>query len=607
MANTEANLIIGDSTLHFPSGNILQGNNPRAFNFPFLFFADTFHYFTFCENNFLNLLKTPFQNIALSNQFFWNAAVNYDLKAAVMLGWQALYPNLNDASVILQIAGTPGNRRVVIQYCNYGKASQSTNGMPCAQYRVTNQVIFYEGSNIIEFHTKAMPGTPLCPSYNAGGPNAVQGLRYVDSNSGNVLKEVYTPGRGINDNWGATGGYNTSRRFTPIPNAPYYQVDTIPYKPWEIIDVVDTNAFYWYNEQGQQVAQGPTLNAVANSTNPAAIGTYFVVKYLGAAGCDTVSNLTDTVWVHFGENDTTINANICTGETYNFLGQALNTAGTYDTVLTNQLGCDSSVTLHLSINPLPVALINGENPAYTCEGKAYIFTTDTTQGYSYQWFKNGSALVGETNDSLIAFDAGNYQLEVTSEKGCKKLSDPIELIVKPNPTVSLTVDENNICAGDTVLLSTVPTDGIRYEWFPKEDFLGDSTAFGADALAIVLQSSALWVNVTDQYGCQGSDTVKVQAVPCCEIYLPNAFTPNGDGKNDFYRPNLGPGRNIVHFKVFNRWGNVVYQCYSNHCDPWNGTDFWGKTLDGGLYFYDLRYKCADGKEYRKSGEITLVR
>ena len=317
-----------------------QHHGPFNINFNFALFGQSYSLFIIGGSNLITLSNGITNWSASAHPWTSNLPYlnNYN-KNAISLGFQLLEREPNDGSAIwYQTIGPPGQRRLVVSYCNVSQGLALSHPQ-CYPFRVTNQVILYEGSNVIEFHTRHMPASPYCPTADAGPDNAVQGLYYYND-ANNTAYQVYSPGRAPGDNWGATGGSYTSRRFTPIPNAPYYKVDTIPYKPWNTIASIDTNAYRWYNAQGALVGQGPHLNAIA--TAPAGQeATFYVVKYMGAAGCDTVCDFTDTFWVHFAESRSTIEASICEGESYSFLGQTYYTAGNYDTVLVNHLGCDS--------------------------------------------------------------------------------------------------------------------------------------------------------------------------------------------------------------------------------------------------------------------------
>ncbi|MFM7815328.1 MAG: gliding motility-associated C-terminal domain-containing protein [Flavobacteriales bacterium] len=88
------------------------------------------------------------------------------------------------------------------------------------------------------------------------------------------------------------------------------------------------------------------------------------------------------------------------------------------------------------------------------------------------------------------------------------------------------------------------------------------------------------------------------------IYVPNAFTPNGDGENDrlFVRANLVTD---IHFAIYDRWGELVFETTKLDVG-WNG-EFKGEALDPDVYVYYLKATCAGGQSYYTQGNVTLIR
>ena len=89
-----------------------------------------------------------------------------------------------------------------------------------------------------------------------------------------------------------------------------------------------------------------------------------------------------------------------------------------------------------------------------------------------------------------------------------------------------------------------------------------------------------------------------------EPFVPNAFTPNGDGNNDVFMV-FGEGIGSVEVNVFNRWGEKVYES-NNQFDGWNGT-YKGELQNTGVFVYTVTATYLDGKKMDKTGTITLVR
>lgn len=609
-------ITMGASVTGEVSGLQVDDDFTAAINigFPFQFFGNTYNQVTISDNNYLSF------DISLAGATYsayqWNAATTTTNHAnnAIMLGLMDLLldPSYGNGSgnIQYQTFGTPGSRRFVVQYCNAAKYSGT-----CGLNKVTNQVILYEGSNIIEFHTQDMPGTPGCPTTNgaASGGNGIQGVRWVN---GTTVNQVFTPGRAPIDLWGTIGGQNTSRRFSPatVAGAPSYTVDSIAYDPWHIIQFSNSPLLSWYDANGNFLHQGPSLTTTVSNPPSPAPGTFFVVEYIGPAGCDNQTTFTfrDTVNVRFSDIKTYVNAEMCAGSTYNFYGRTLFSPGVYDTTFVSQIGCDSVVILTLGINPLPTAQItNADKRAKICNGDRFIFAAYKAAGYQYQWYKDGTAIPGATLDTLGASTAGMYKVEVTTNKGCKKMSEIVELVIAPNPTVRINYfSSNDICAQDTVDLKAMATgSNLEYIWTPDAYFRRTpGNAKAAEVQAIIPQSGYVYVKVFNNDLCSATDSLFIKAEPCCEMTMPNAFTPNGDGKNDYFVPKLEVGQQIVSFLVFNRYGQLIYESNaSGYTQGWDGRDKNGKDQQSGVYMYGLKYSCSDGKIYEKKGDITLMR
>jgi len=99
--------------------------------------------------------------------------------------------------------------------------------------------------------------------------------------------------------------------------------------------------------------------------------------------------------------------------------------------------------------------------------------------------------------------------------------------------------------------------------------------------------------------------MEVDQKPCCEVNFPNAFTPNGDGKNDFFEPLFIGGFHRFHnFIITNRWGQVVFNA-ENSGMRWDG-NFNGVPQDMGTYYYYIKYDCGSTILEQK-GDLTLIR
>ncbi|WP_431213749.1 T9SS type B sorting domain-containing protein [Puia sp. P3] len=113
------------------------------------------------------------------------------------------------------------------------------------------------------------------------------------------------------------------------------------------------------------------------------------------------------------------------------------------------------------------------------------------------------------------------------------------------------------------------------------------------------------VEATTAGGCSGTDTVNVKVFGVAGLFVPNAFTPNNDGRNDILRV-IGPGiGKLVVFAVYDRWGRQVFLT-RNAGVGWDGT-FGGRNMDAGTYVWMAEAVDDHGKIVQKKGTVVLIR
>lgn len=149
------------------------------------------------------------------------------------------------------------------------------------------------------------------------------------------------------------------------------------------------------------------------------------------------------------------------------------------------------------------------------------------------------------------------------------------------------------------------TGGDYYTWTPG-DYLSDPHIFNPKVSFPDTGMYSYTVHIGADEGCDGSDTINILVVSDPSILMPNAFSPNGDGLNDDFRPKIVGYPYIEYFRVYDRWGAPVFVGYKNS-DGWDGTYNNGQPANSGVYFYELSAKNIRGEsEYRK-GDVTLIR
>ena len=148
----------------------------------------------------------------------------------------------------------------------------------------------------------------------------------------------------------------------------------------------------------------------------------------------------------------------------------------------------------------------------------------------------------------------------------------------------------------------------KYEWTPPQNINCNDAACSAPTIT-VKNNICYTVKATNIYGCSGGDTICISTF-CknSQVFIPNAFTPNGLAENSKFMVRASGIASIKSFRVFNRWGRVVFE-RNNFApnDPAYGWDGMinGKPADMGVYVYTVEVVCENGTPYFYKGNVTL--
>ncbi len=261
-------------------------------------------------------------------------------------------------------------------------------------------------------------------------------------------------------------------------------------------------------------------------------------------------------------------------------------AGSYTVVVTSPEGCSAiSTPVGITVKPLvPIDITAADT--VVCNNEVVNIDLSATGGFvSYFW-----DITGETTSTITAINTGIFTVTGTSEDGCSSTAS-IQIInnlqFELNLSSPVFFDDYNVSAqgandGSIDLTVFDGSGNFTYDW----------SNGGTTADLSGLAGGVYSVNVTDEQGCTVTDSITLKEPAA--IKLPNGFTPNGDGFNDFYviKGIQGyPGNKV---NIFNRWGNLVYstQDYQNN---WSGVSNDGNLLPDGTYFIvvDLNKEGTD--------------
>lgn len=273
----------------------------------------------------------------------------------------------------------------------------------------------------------------------------------------------------------------------------------------------------------------------------------------------------------------------------------------------NNNGCISDTlkqTVKVNLSPnKPIIRM----PKTACVNES-VTISSSEHNAAYHWTINGAS-VNAGNSFARQWSTSGWKvvtLMIEGDNQCLSslVTDSIYIAEYPNAKIDYNADW--VCADDTLILNLVnPTANTNYVWGPSYYFGDGMNNIGHQATAFITHKGNVFVTATNAYGCVATDSVWVNAVACCDVFIPNAFSPNGDGLNDEFYLITEAHQQIKEFSIYNRYGQRVYTSHNTN-DRWDGT-LHGKPCDAGVYFFYIDYTCNDGKNFKKKGDLTLIR
>ncbi|MEM1327011.1 MAG: gliding motility-associated C-terminal domain-containing protein [Bacteroidota bacterium] len=289
-------------------------------------------------------------------------------------------------------------------------------------------------------------------------------------------------------------------------------------------------------------------------------------------------------------------------------------AGEYVVRVTNELGCTGEQTYIVEDRTVNIDL---EESYCTCVGEELpISISSLIEGdeLTFEWSPENPDLIDLTDPANPIFmldETTTFMTTVTNQFGCS-ITREVTIDVGEQPVIDgIFPDKDTIALGESTNIRIEGAQGnYSYRWIndPSLDRLDT-----ADPLAAPTQTTVYTVeifNEDDPCGCVLTRTVEIVVLdlPCEDpyVFIPNAFTPNGDGINDVIRV-FGPHIEALNLKIFNRWGELVFE--TDDVDgEWNGThQRTGQLAEGRVFAYILNVECIGGETYEKRGNITLLR
>ena len=391
---------------------------------------------------------------------------------------------------------------------------------------------------------------------------------------------------------------------------------------WAIPDGGISNfAYEWSNGQIENTITGLTAGtyAVSVTGNAGCVATYEIeIEQPTSPITSNFQSTQDPTCGGYSNGSATLQTNGGTppyaytwssGET-TYIANSL-TAGTNYVTISDTNGCMHTDSLILN-EPSPISYsfntedVNcfGEDIGKLTISDIFGGNGDGTYTYSMDGENFGSS------PSFIRLEAGDYKFYIQDSEGCTT-SQTFSINQLPELIVDLG-DDIELAYNDSIMLEpTVNQFGIfEYQW---TTFSPDNALTCTDCptpIAQPLYDTQYFFQVTDANGCTATDDIHINVRKTQQVFIPTAFTPNGDGANDIFMVHGNSDAIAAHVRVFDRWGEWVYDqpntTLNNPEDGWDGKHN-GSDSPAGVYVYFVDVKFVGGESLVYRGQFTLIR
>ncbi len=392
-------------------------------------------------------------------------------------------------------------------------------------------------------------------------------------------------------------------------------IDTLP------LIALGTGVFNWL----------PNNHIINSNTNnpfvfPQDTTTYYVT--LNENGCIATDSIKVNV-LQFIKVDAGVDSAICKTDTFKLkpISHALGylwTASTGEAVaavkyplvqpLTNtkyyvqaNLGkCEDKDSIFIKVAPYPVS--NAGTDKNICFGEKAVLNATIT-GSSFVWSPTNAMLNANTLTPTVAPSKNTYYiLTVNDTLGCPKPFVDSILVKVIKPVTVFAGNDTAIVRNQPLQLNTLVNfdNGVQYEWTPSTGLNNTAVANPISVLNSSANSIKYKVKATIPDGCFGEDEIVVRIFSTDpDIFVPTAFTPNKDGKNDALKPICVGITRLDYFRIYNRWGQLIFE--TNEFEKgWNGT-INGVEQGNGTYVFITQGVDYTGKVVYKKGTVVLIR
>lgn len=269
-----------------------------------------------------------------------------------------------------------------------------------------------------------------------------------------------------------------------------------------------------------------------------------------------------------------------------------------DTIRTNA-GCDSVYKL-VYLNVLQTPQVTVPNNFTICKDATATLTAVSDLPVTWDGYEQGEATI-----TISPEETTEYTARVFNELNCEGVGNVVVSVEDFILSLHASTTEAEIGSPVDLDVSAIQNFNVT-SWqpdnlFPNQSVQHQSIAFYNKGIVSII------VTGESENNCRDTASISIKILPAPDVFIPSAFSPNGDGLNDYFKPQFIRDHVIRDFSIFNRWGQKVYGVsFMQQLDKgWDGT-FKGKSCDNGTYYYILSIQDPLGKETIMKGDVTLV-
>ncbi len=272
----------------------------------------------------------------------------------------------------------------------------------------------------------------------------------------------------------------------------------------------------------------------------------------------------------------------------------------------NSQGCSAADTLDMQVKQ-PIRLTVNENRAI-CSGQSV--KLQVAGGANYQWFPaTGLDHASGATPRATPEVTTTYLVVSRDASGCSSDTGRVTITVHPNPSVDAGADRVIAAGSPAALTPILSADVTDLRWSPSGSIFRNEPGFVITVKPA--QTTVYTAEATNQWGCRASDDVQIRVEAANGgLFIPNTFSPNGDGTNEVFYPRSTGSVTILRMKIFNRDGVPVFErtrFMSNDANAgWDGRSR-GMMQPQDVYMYAVEIAGPDGKPQVVTGNISLIR